>query len=325
MNPHWLLPVGLGLVLMLFGLAGASPPWGYLDLWLDRQDSPATAQANALNPIINCLNQIDVPLRLVHQAYQAAGAPRATAAGAYDISVQDGQPIESVYRDACPPSMNKKLRIIAPDSPLLAATEHYQQVLGSFVTLTKDSFMQRMGFGRPLTEEQLDLLVSQLAQQSEAYLAASTAVRQLLPALDIEPRSQQLLRLEQRLGRTAHWALLEYMILARSTLDFLDEGVRHQTLTPEQVAETSRQLRQAWNARQQFLNLDQPDKSTQDVLYLWQLIAAPSQRYLEALDVLHRDWLAHAEPKRLSEDFHAVTQGYDQMLFHYNKLARKQY
>ena len=33
----------------------------------------------------------------------------------------------------------------------------------------------------------------------------------------------------------------------------------------------------------------------------------------------------YAEPQRLGEDFHAVTQGYDQMLYHYNQLARSRY
>lgn len=325
MKPNWLLPIGLGLGLTLVGLAGASKPLVRLDLWLDRLDSPATAQANALAPIINCMNQLDVPWRMAHEAFLAEGAPRAKAPGAFDLSPNGGQDIDALQRFVCTRHITEKLQSLAPDSPLLAATEDYLQVLGPFAALTKDAYMQRRGFGRPLDEAQLDEFVRQLAQQSEAYLEASNAVRQLLPALDIEPRSEQLLRLEQRLGRTAHWALLEYMIQARSTVEFLEQGVRQQSLTPDELEEVTRQLRYAWDARQPFLKIDPTDKNTEQVLYLWQLIAQPGEQYLKALDTLHRDWRAHAEPQRLSDDYHAVTQGYDQMLYHYNKLARKQY
>ncbi|NBF02139.1 DUF3829 domain-containing protein [Pseudomonas sp. Fl5BN2] len=325
MNANWLLPIGLGLGMTLTVLAITHGPLDRLDLWLDQQDSPATAQANALSPIINCLNQMDVPLRLAHQAYLAAGSPRATAAGAYDISPNGGQDIDSVYRFACPGSITDKLKILTPDSPLLSATEQYLQVLGRFVTLTKDAYMQRKGYGRPLSDAQLDQFLSQLEPQRRDYLKASTSVRQLLEILDVEPRSEQLMRLEQRLDRNVHWALLDYMIQARSTVELLAEGVRQKTLTPEQLAETTRQLRQAQDTRQHFLHIEQPDKDTQKALYLWQLIAEPSDQYLHALDRLHRDWLDHAAPQRLSDDYHAITQGYDQMLYRYNKLARKQY
>ncbi|NBF07923.1 DUF3829 domain-containing protein [Pseudomonas sp. Fl4BN1] len=325
MNANWLLPIGLGLGMTLTVLAITHGPLDRLDLWLDQQDSPATAQANALSPIINCLNQMDVPLRLAHQAYLAAGSPRATAAGAYDISPHGGQDIDSVYRFACPGSITDKLKILTPDSPLLSATEQYLQVLGRFVTLTKGAYMQRKGYGHPLSDAQLDQFLSQLEPQRRDYLKASTSVRQLLEILDVEPRSEQLMRLEQRLDRNVHWALLDYMIQARSTVELLAEGVRQKTLTPEQLAETTRQLRQAQDTRQQFLHIEQPDKDTQKALYLWQLIAEPSDQYLHALDRLHRDWLDHAAPQRLSDDYHAITQGYDQMLYRYNKLARKQY
>ncbi|MFJ3152601.1 DUF3829 domain-containing protein [Pseudomonas protegens] len=325
MNPNWLLPIGLVLGLTLVGLAGASKPLGRLDLWLDHQDSPSTAQANALAPIVNCMNQVDVPWRLAHQAFMTEGAPRTKAPEAYDLYAYSHQDIDALYRLNCPGRITDKLQVLAPDSPLLPATVRYLQVLGPFAALTKDSFMRKMGIGRPLTEAQLDEFARQLAQQSEAYLEASNAVRRLLPALDIEPRSQQLLRLEQRLGRNAHWALLDYMIQARSTVEFVEAGVRQQSLTPDQLAQVTRQLRQTWDARQQYLKTGQPDKNTEQVLYLWQLIAQPGEQYLKALDTLHRDWQQHAEPQRLSDDYHAVTQGYDQMLYHYNKLARSQY
>ncbi|KTC41015.1 hypothetical protein AO265_01815 [Pseudomonas sp. ABAC61] len=325
MNPNWLLPIGLGLMLTLFGLAGSSKQLGQLDLWLDSRDSPYTARANALNPIIDCMNQMDVPWRVAHQAYLALGKPRASAPAAYDINPQGGQDIDTVYRAACSGDISARLKILDPSSPLSAAIERYQQVLARFVALTQDARMQRMGFGRALDEAQLDERVRQLEIQSEEYLAASNTVRQLLAPLDIEHRPEQLQRLEQRLGRNVHWALLHYMIQARTTMDLIEDGIRHQTLTPAQLAQSTQELRQAWDARQQFTRTGQPDKDTREALYLWQLIAAPGQQYLQALDTLHRDWQQHAAPQRLSDDFHAVAQGYDQMLYHYNKLARSQY
>ncbi|WP_409302276.1 DUF3829 domain-containing protein [Pseudomonas sp. KCJK8993] len=324
MNPNWLFPIGLGLGLTLFGLAGSGKQLGQIGLWLDHRDSPYTAQANALSPIIDCMNQVDVPWRVAHQAYLAEGKPRSAAPGAYDLRSQGGQDIDLAYRSSCSGDIGAKLRSLDPDNPLLAATERYQQVLARFVALTKDAYMHRLGLGRTLDEAQLDELVRQLEIQAPDYLQASNAVRQLLQPQDVEHRPQQLQRLEQRLGRNVHWALLNYMIQARSTMDLLDDGLRQRTLTPAQLSQATQQLRQAWEARQQFIGSIQ-DPQTREALYLWQLIAAPSQHYLQALDTLHRDWLQHAEPQRLGEDFHAVTQGYDQMLYHYNQLARSRY
>ncbi|MGC5698607.1 DUF3829 domain-containing protein [Pseudomonas sp. NFXW11] len=325
MNPNWLLPIGITLGLTLIGLAGASKPLGQLDLWLDQQDSPLTAQANALAPIIDCLNQADVPLRQAHQAYQDQGAPRELAPAAYDISSPSGLDLETTYRSSCASRITDKLRALDPQSPLLAATERYLEVLGRFSTLTRDSRMQRMGFGRDLNEAQLDQLVSQLQSLTPQYLQAADAVRQLLLPLDIQPRAAQLQQLEQRLGRNAQWALLNYMIQARSTVDQLDSGLRQGSLTPAQLAEATRALRQAWDARQQFQRIGQPSKDIEEALYLWHLIEAPSQEYLTALEQLHQDWQQHAAPQRLSLDFLAVTRGYDKILWHYNQLARNQY
>jgi hypothetical protein len=59
-----------------------------------------------------------------------------------------------------------------------------------------------------------------------------------------------------------------------------------------------------------------------DAKELWEYISEPAQHYLDALNTLHKDWQEHAEPQRLSDDYYAVTRGYDALLSHYNRRAR---
>lgn len=58
---------------------------------------------------------------------------------------------------------------------------------------------------------------------------------------------------------------------------------------------------------------------------IWASIASSAQRYQKALDQLQTDWQPTATPTRLSDDFFAVTHGYDELLTSYNREAMRRY
>ena len=60
MTSRFMFVSGVVVVLVVLGLTSATRPFLKLDLWLDQCESPVTAQANALSPIIACVNRVDV-------------------------------------------------------------------------------------------------------------------------------------------------------------------------------------------------------------------------------------------------------------------------
>lgn len=67
--------VGIFFALVIMGLTGAIRPFLQLDLWLDGRDAPITAQANALSPVIACVNRIDVQWRVAYDRYKNPQPP----------------------------------------------------------------------------------------------------------------------------------------------------------------------------------------------------------------------------------------------------------
>lgn len=319
MNAKWLFPVSLGLGLFLLGLSGARP-----------QDDPQTARARALRPIIHCINELDVQWRLNHEANNARADLQASFS-AYLSNAQEFagntaiQELKALRSAVCSDAISQPLKSLEPDSPLLAATETYLQALGRFSTATLGTSYYLTEAIRPSSAEKVWEQAERLRPESDTYLQASTALRQMLTPQDLTQRREQQRQLESRLGRDIHWTLLTYMIQARTTVDLLEQGMREKTLTPEVLAGTTEDLQRFWSAREAFVFGPAIDKRNEEALALLKDIARPAENYLANLRTLHQDWLEHAEPQRLSDDFHAVTRSYDSMLSHYNARANTQF
>ncbi|MHC8309092.1 DUF3829 domain-containing protein [Pseudomonas sp. GT1P32] len=331
MNPKWLLPVALFLGLMLMGLAGASKPVARIDLWLDKYDAPITAQANSLSPVIDCINRVDVHWRVAYELYkspkQAADPVQDWIANRHDFDDDGASDARSIQRDICSPKISEKLKLLEYDTPLTLKADAYVQTLLQVTPLTEQMLFYRQAAFSPPSFELPTGFATQFAPKAEAYLNASAALRQRVESLDVEQRRVQLNRIEARLGKDIHWYLLAYMIQARDTLNLVSEGVKNRTLTPQALAKTTAELQLAWDYRQQFTRHQFPQTQKRDEVprYLWSHIAGPAQKYLDALNTLHKDWRNKAEPQHLSDDFHAVTRGYDSLISHYNRQARAEY
>ncbi|WRH90210.1 hypothetical protein RCC30_15470 [Pseudomonas fluorescens] len=75
MTSRFMFVSGVVVVLVVMGLASATRPFLKLDLWLDQRESPVTAQANALSPIIACVNRVDVHWRNAYDKTNISGQP----------------------------------------------------------------------------------------------------------------------------------------------------------------------------------------------------------------------------------------------------------
>jgi hypothetical protein len=331
MNPKWLFPIATVVIFILIGLAGSSKFVARIDLWLDKHDAPLTAQANALSPVIDCINRVDVHWRVAYELYkspqQSAQPVLDWITRQHDFDDNGASDASYLQRDICSPKISEKLKLLEYDPPLALQADAYAQALQQVMPLTQQiTFYRQARFSTVINEVQ-PAFAEQFRPRAEDYLAASTLLRQHVEALDLEQRRAQLNLIEVRLGKGIHWYLLAYMIQARDTLNLVTEGVKNRTLTPKALAKTTAELQLAWDYLQQFSQHQSPQMQSRNEVptYLWSHIARPTQTYLDALNALHRDWQNTAEPQRLSDDFFAVTRGYDSLISYYNRLGRAEY
>ncbi|ROO12056.1 hypothetical protein BK673_06985 [Pseudomonas fluorescens] len=328
MTSRFMFVSGVVVVLVVMGLASATRPFLKLDLWLDQRESPVTAQANALSPIIACVNRVDVHWRNAYDKNQHQ-RPTADAFGKYisepqDFDNSDAFTVRDIQEDTCLREINEKLELLAYQPALSQKVRDYAQALKWASVISPPTRLDRSASFFVVPFNQTPRVLAQIQTASNAYISASTALREELLPLDVAQRLAQLKVLEARVGKEIHWSLLAYMIQARETLERLEDGMKHRTLTPQAVAETTADLQQAWNRGGPFIGPREPGfrNKDDDARELWRHIREPAQHYLEALNTLHKDWQDRAEPQRLSDDYYAVTRGYDALLSHYNRQAR---
>ncbi|MCU0070280.1 YiiG family protein [Pseudomonas koreensis] len=331
MSSKMLFPIGLVIALVVMGLTGATRPFLQFDLWLDELDSPITAQTNALSPLITCVNRVDVQWRVAYDRYKNPQPPEPRtpqwflSLKAFDDS--DAFTVQDIQRDVCSPGITQKLEILKFQPMLAQKADAYVRTLQYVTTVVPPTRYYREASFLSSSQQPSMEESATIKRAAEEYDSASTALRQALLPLDAAQRPEQLKRLEARMGKDIHWYLLAYMIQARETVDVLDQAMKNRTLTPQLLADTTAKLQQAWDRREPFLAAPYTafQSKTDAARGLWLHIGVPGTEYLEALNTLQKDWQNHAEPQRLSDDFHAVTRSYDGLLSHYNRRARAEF
>ncbi|MFJ4193444.1 DUF3829 domain-containing protein [Pseudomonas sp. NPDC089534] len=324
MNANTLFPIGLVVAAIVMGLSAATTPIIEFDLWLDSRDAPVTAQANALSPVIACINRVDVHWRLAYDRYKHP-EPEPVPIGKWfadrqEFADADLFNVQELQRDVCLSGMDAKLGLLAYRPALAQKARDYADALHRAAAWAPTNRFD----SKPEFPSDAGQYAAQIQTAADDYASASATLRADVLTLDKAQRPEQLKRLEQRVGKDIHWHLLAYMIQARDTLDRLDDGMKHRTLTPQAVADTTADLQQAWDRRKPFLGLRGPGfrNKDDDARELWERIDAPAQKYLNALNTLHKDWRERAAPQRLSDDYYAVNRSYDALLSHYNRQAR---
>lgn len=334
MKPIMLYPVGVVLILCLFSLAGASKQLQIVQWWLNQLDSPQTATAGALAPIIDCVNRVDRDTRLAYylQTQVDASVRTAERSGAANLPREEfGDNAEPqarlIQKQVCTPAITLQLERQAPGSPLITATQQYLQTLRRISDIgTLLSPNQTPGAKTPQQQlfgnVMLDQLKAELSRNGGGYLSASAALRDGLTREELRLRPLQLDLLEARLGRDLHWHLLNYMIASRQSIDRIDQGVRAADLTPQALAALTASVQRAQESAAAFVD-QMPDKElTEETLHLWYTLRTPADTYLAALQGMLQDWLNHATPQQLSDDYDLVTRRYDVLLSYYNRPAR---
>ena len=325
MNPNLLLPIGLFLGLGLLGMAGATKPLQQVQLWLDQQDSPHTAAASALAPIIDCVNRIDRDTRL---AYYRKRSTQPVAPDTDNYGDRTEPEPRLIQAAVCSQLYTLKLERQDPGSHLAGLASVYAYQLNKFTSLTDTVIPAYRANGIPPSTQQMVAevmnkhLAQELEKKGEDYWRVSAQLRNDLEVEDLRMRPAQLTLLESRFGRDVHWHILNYMIAARQAVNQIEQGMRDASLTPQTVATLADAVQQAADGAKAYIRKPTSPERDEDAEYMWYVITAPAEAYLTALHTLEKDWQARALPQQLSDDYYLVTRRYDALLSYYNRQAR---
>lgn len=324
MNPKWVLPIGLILVLGLFGVAGATKPLQQIQFWLDQRDSPHTAAASALAPIIDCVNRIDRDTRL---AYYRMRSTQPEAPDNDKFGDRNEPEPRIIQAAVCSQLYTLKLERQQPGSRLTALAALYANKLQRFtsaadrVTAPQTERMS-LSTQKIVAQAMNEYWAGEVTQTGDEYLAVSTLLRQQVEKEDLSVRPAQLALLESRFGRDLHWHVLNYMIAARQAVNTIEQAMRDARLTPQVVASQADALQKAADAGKAYLRAHPTEHLDEEARNLWYTITPAADDYLAALGTLHQNWLQHAPPQQLSDDYYLVTRRYDALLSYYNRPAR---
>lgn len=325
MNPKWLFPISLVLGLVLLGVAGATKPLQRVQLWLDQRDSPHTATASALAPIIDCVNRIDRDTRLAYY-HQRSTEPEVRDTDNYgDRTEPEPRLIQAAV---CSQLYTLKLERQAPGSRLIGLAGVYAYQLNKFTSLLDRVTPVYRVDGIPPSAQQMVAevmnkhMAQELATKGDDYLRVSAELRNQLEEEDLRVRPAQLALLESRYGRDVHWHILNYMIAARQAANGIEHGMRDASLTPATVATLADAAQQAADGAKAYIRKPTSPERDEAAEYMWHIITPAADAYLAALRTLEYDWRNHAAPQRLSDDYFLATRRYDALLSYYNRQAR---
>ncbi len=309
MDQRWFLTFGVLLICAIYVLIGTEQQQSLFGLWLDRHSSQEVAEANALRPLIKCINLADVPWRL-----DRAAPPRNERD---DFPYMQRYDSDAILRDFCKPG-------IAFKAGSVEGTQQIGPIVDRYTLALRDMLERYQALQRDSSPDVTLALTRHdkgYASRIEAFLPASKALRRELESFELALRPKQLEQLEQRQGRDLHWHLLNYMIQARQSVNRLTEAADRRQLDLPLLSATTEDLRQARQEGEAYRNSLPANHRKGPVHDLWSLLEQPAQRYQAALEQLATDWRSHAEPQVLSDDFWNVTHRYDVLLALYNKQA----
>ncbi|NJJ56752.1 hypothetical protein FBY10_12127 [Pseudomonas sp. SJZ103] len=319
-----IVPLALSTVGLLTNTDMLAP----LKTWANRPAALEHQQAQALRPVIDCLNRVDSNWRVAYSNYRSR-SPRAN-----DPSLDIIERFPERYQRAQGPQLSLlDYDAKRPDLCLLTSSQRsaLQKYLPQIAALRNDymdhllqvySSVKEFDFYPNatvpgLTPAQRAISDARFFPVAEKFLTVSSELRAAVDAADRRIRLQQLQHLQVR--DEHQMALIPGLILqTRDTMHSLDPR------SPKQLADALSDLQQSWDHAQQYLrpNLPISDAKAQQ---LWQRIRQPGYDYLGALQTLARHSSETPDPERLNADYFETQRRFDLLVDTYNQAVGQDY
>ncbi|RMV48314.1 hypothetical protein ALP10_100352 [Pseudomonas syringae pv. helianthi] len=207
--------------------------------------------------------------------------------------------------------------------PLVIAVTEYSETLNA---LRDKTFDAETLYNQPRPDiERARQLDADIAGDIQQLQQRSLAVRKRFEEPQFLARSEQLAAIDYRLGHDQHWHTLNFMILARQTINYLNQNADNVHLNPDGLQALRTELADAWQDAEHYFKNMPNLKSANGKRPVWFVIKTPAQDWLSALDTLQRQWAAHADVDQLNKSLLTVEQRYDQLLRQYNASVLGQY
>ena len=319
-----LVPLTLSAVGLLTNTDLLAP----LKTWANRQAALEHQQAQALRPVIDCLNRVDSNWRLAYFNY------RNRSARANDPSLDFIERFPELYQRAQGPQLSL-LDYDAKRPDLCLLTSSQRSALHKYlpkVAALRDDYMDHLlqvyssakefdfypnATTPGLAPAQRAISDARFFPVAEKFLAVSSELRAAVDKADRQIRLQQLQHLQVR--DKHQMALISGLILqTRDTMHSLDPR------SPQQLTDALSDLQQTWDYAQRYLRPNQPT-SEAEAQRLWQQIKQPGYAYLGALQTLARHSSENPDPERLDADYFETQRRFDLLVDTYNQAVGQDY
>ncbi|AHG41197.1 hypothetical protein N018_13680 [Pseudomonas syringae CC1557] len=207
--------------------------------------------------------------------------------------------------------------------PLVDAVTGYND---TFNTLRDKTVEAETLYNQPHPDIELaQQLDADIAQGMQELKQRGLVIRKLFEEPQFLARNEQLAAIEYRLGHDQHWHTLNFMILARQTINYLDQTGENARLSPDELKALHGKLADALKDAERYFEKMPNLKSANQKHPVWTVIKDPAQAWLLTLETLQQHWAHHADVEQLNKDLLEAEQHYDQLVSRYNATVRGQY
>jgi hypothetical protein len=316
------------LTLSALGLLTNTDLLAPLKAWANRPAAIERQQAQALRPVIDCLNRVDSNWRVAYFNYRNR-SPRAN-----DPSLDVIERFPELYQRTQGPQLSL-LNYDAKRPDLCLLTSSQRSALHKYlpkIAALRDDYMDHLlqvyssvkafdfypnATVPGLAPAQRAISDARFFPVAEKFLTVSSALRAAVDEADRQMRVQQLQHLQIR--DEHQMALIPGLILqTRDTMHSLD------LRSPKQLADALSDLQQTWDHAQLYLRPNQPT-SNAEAQQLWQRIRQPGYDYLGALQTLTRHSSENPDPERLNADYFETQRRFDLLVDTYNQAVGQDY
>jgi hypothetical protein len=293
--------------------------------WLRQPDLAEREKANALRPLIACLNSVDSRWRHAYAKY--LNRDRKVDPTLKERFPEDFDPMVSVreqlnYRRAndvyicrLDPVRKDNIQKSAPELVPLQNRFEASLTAANQAAEKFDFFSPTPLYSvSPTDKAERDNLFIPLVND---YLNASDQLRRALDTQDQGLRQVQLEQLKTR-DQLKYAHILTYMLQARTLMLKLDNRVRERTFTASDLSDATLMLQQAWDDGTRYMQANPATSNADYPENIWNYVRSPGKNYLDAVNRLRDDWAANASPQQLSDDFERIGRRYDQLIEVYN-------
>lgn len=282
-----------------------------------------------LQGFINCINNVDSPLRAsageYRQAYDKLISGQIESLSAINRIRFKIKPheVDNQFSRDCLKELKAAIAMPPVNATLDGQGKIYADTLDKLIPLmnTADSYYDQSDYkdDRFAKAKELD---GQFTPLFDQLFTASTEIRASVERLNGELHERELIAMEKADGKTSKWHLLNVMFQSRRAVDAVDAAASANALTVETIQAIERKLQAAYDDGKAYAAAHPDEKTRLGNKPLWFY----SERYvgyiISDLKTLRRDIADNKPQAEISRDYEQVGKNFNDLVQDYNMRSR---